>query len=105
MLVTVNLWAQRVPCGTVPKSWAMTGGAGWVGCLAMSGRKNLFAHGTGRVGGWAAAAAARKRALVAVQIERVIPRASWPCGWVRWGPPSLAPGHVVSSAPAAPAAH
>src|SRR5438046_4771052 len=45
MLVIVNLWTQRVPCGTSPKLWTMTGGGVCSRFVAMSGRKNLFAHG------------------------------------------------------------
>src|SRR5215471_11443264 len=47
MFVIVNLWTQRVPCGTSPKLWTMTGGAYCSRLVAMSGRKNLFAHGAG----------------------------------------------------------
>src|SRR6478736_5704676 len=52
MLVMVNFWAQRVPCGTSPKLWVMTAGAGCSRLVAMSGRKNLLAQGAG----WAGAA-------------------------------------------------
>ena len=47
MFVTVNVCEQTVPCGTSPKLWTMTGGGVCSRLVAMSGRKNLLAHGDG----------------------------------------------------------
>src|SRR5262245_33306118 len=51
MLVMVNFWTQRVPCGTSPKLWVMTGGGTCSRLVAMSGRKNLLAQGAAGAGG------------------------------------------------------
>src|SRR5689334_8047996 len=50
MLVMVNFWTQSVPCGTSPKLWVMTAGGACSRLVAMSGRKNLLAHGAGWAG-------------------------------------------------------
>src|SRR4051812_14166559 len=51
MFVIGKVWTQRVPCGTSPKLWTMSGGGACSRLVLMSGRKNLFAHGAGvRVG-------------------------------------------------------
>src|SRR5436309_564285 len=78
MLVRVNVLAQSVPLGTVPKSWTTTGGGALSRREAMSARKNLLAHG-GADDGWATAGparATRTRGVSAVRIKWVIPHAS-----------------------------
>src|SRR6187401_2698492 len=77
MFVRVNVLAQSVPFGTVPKSWTTTGGAGCSRFCATLARKNLFAHG-GADDGWARAGparAARTRGVNVVRVTGVIPHA------------------------------
>src|SRR5437868_2463861 len=76
MLVMVNVWAQRVPCGTSPKLWTIIGGGTCSRLVAMSGRKNLLAHGAtgpGGAGCWARPTAAR-HTPIATDNDRLICR-------------------------------